>query len=267
MTPQERVRRYYDLDPDREWTRLERHPLEFPVTFRHLERVLPPPPATILDLGGGPGRYAIPLAVRGYDVTLVDLSPANVAFALGKAAERGVALQALVGDATDLGRFANGAFDAVLVLGPLYHLVDEGPRNRAIDEALRVLGPGGAGAFAFLSKYAPVFDTLKHLPDATLTPEHLLTMMRQGTNRATVEETGFTEAHLVEPSEVRPLLEARGATVTTVFGAEGLAAQSDQRFPSVDDPCFADWLEFVVATSETPAALYGSEHLVALVRR
>lgn len=265
MTPQERIRRYYDLDPDREWTRLERHPLEFPVTFRHLERELPPPPANILDLGGGPGRYAIPLAVRGYNVTLVDLSQGNVDFARGKAAERGVALEAQVGDATDLRRFADGAFDAVLVLGPLYHLVDEGPRNRAIDEALRVLGSGGVGAFAFLSKYAPVFDALKGLPGTHLTPSQLLTMMRQGTNRSTVEETGFTEVHFVEPTEVRPLLEARGATVTTVFGAEGLAAQSDQRL-AVDDPCFADWLEFVVATSETPAALYGSEHLVALVR-
>lgn len=265
MTPQERIRRYYELDPAREWSRLERHPLEFPVTFRHLERVLPPPPATILDVGGGPGRYAIPLAVRGYRVTLVDLAQAHVEFALGQAAARGVPLDAVVGDACDLSRWADQAFDAVLNLGPLYHLVDEGARCRAVDESLRVLRSGGVGAFAFLSLYAPVFDTLKHLPDATLSPEQLLSMMRQGTNRSTVDETGFTEVHFVEPFAVRPFLESRGASVVTVFGAEGLAAQSDGRLPPVSDPCFADWLEFVVATSETPAALYGSEHLVALV--
>ena len=54
---------------------MERHRTEFAVTLRALDEHLPPPPAHILDCGGGPGRYAIALAQRGYTVTLFDLSP------------------------------------------------------------------------------------------------------------------------------------------------------------------------------------------------
>ena len=85
-------RRYYDLQPEREWARLERHRTEFAVTMRALAAYLPRPPARVLDCGGGPGRYAIELARRGYQVTLFDLSSACLKLAETKAAEAGVAL-------------------------------------------------------------------------------------------------------------------------------------------------------------------------------
>jgi ubiquinone/menaquinone biosynthesis C-methylase UbiE len=70
------IRRYTDKRTEQEWERLGRHRTEFAVTIRALAGHLPPPPARVLDCGGGPGRYAIELARRGYDVTLFDLSPA-----------------------------------------------------------------------------------------------------------------------------------------------------------------------------------------------
>ena len=54
------------------------------VLHRQLMRHLPPPPATVLDLGGGAGHQSLPLAQLGYDVTILDSSEAMVA----KAAER-----------------------------------------------------------------------------------------------------------------------------------------------------------------------------------
>lgn len=76
---------HYDAHPEHEWERLQRHRTEFAVTLRALDTYLPPPPATILDIGGGPGRYAIELARLGYEVTLLDLSQANLALAKDKA--------------------------------------------------------------------------------------------------------------------------------------------------------------------------------------
>jgi SAM-dependent methyltransferase len=69
-----RVKRFYDQNPQYEWERLERHRTEFAVTMRALEDYLPKPPAKILDVGGGPGRYAIALTQRGYEATLFDIS-------------------------------------------------------------------------------------------------------------------------------------------------------------------------------------------------
>jgi ubiquinone/menaquinone biosynthesis C-methylase UbiE len=86
------VANLYDSMSEREWARLDRHRTEFYVTLRTLCEHLPPPPARVLDCGGGPGRYAVELARWGYDVTLFDLSSGNLTLAQKKAAEAGVTL-------------------------------------------------------------------------------------------------------------------------------------------------------------------------------
>src|SRR5689334_5325164 len=52
--------------------------LEFVRSLELLDRLLPTPPARVLDVGGGPGIYAAPLARRGYRVHLVDAMPLHV---------------------------------------------------------------------------------------------------------------------------------------------------------------------------------------------
>src|SRR5690242_10000727 len=68
------VERHYDEDAHVEWQRLERHRMEFAITMCTLAEYLPPAPQAVLDDGGGPGRYALALSSRGYQVTLLDLS-------------------------------------------------------------------------------------------------------------------------------------------------------------------------------------------------
>jgi 2-polyprenyl-3-methyl-5-hydroxy-6-metoxy-1,4-benzoquinol methylase len=52
--------------------------LEFVRSLELLGRLLPAPPARVLDVGGGPGTYAVPLAEGGYQVHLVDPLPLHV---------------------------------------------------------------------------------------------------------------------------------------------------------------------------------------------
>ncbi|WP_043465437.1 bifunctional 2-polyprenyl-6-hydroxyphenol methylase/3-demethylubiquinol 3-O-methyltransferase UbiG [Kitasatospora sp. MBT66] len=112
---------------------------------------LPPPPASVLDVGGGPGVHARLLADSGYRVLVVDPVERHVRQA------RAQGLPAEVGDARSLD-LADGSFDAVLLLGPLYHLPDAADRARAWREAHRVVAPGGPVAAAALNRYAKLLD-------------------------------------------------------------------------------------------------------------
>jgi SAM-dependent methyltransferase len=97
----------------------------------------------VVDLGGGTGGFAVPIAGLGHRVTVIDPSPDALAALQRRAAETGVAdrIQAVQGDAADLGGLiATGSTDLVLCHGVLEY-VDE-PRAAAL-AAVRALRPGG----------------------------------------------------------------------------------------------------------------------------
>ena len=141
---QSRVREYYARFGEREWLRLcnaDDGAIEFAITCHTLETLLPGS-GRVLDLGGGPGRYTIWLAERGYRVVLADLSPALLEIAKEKIAQSGVASNVesvTVADARDLSRWPDDSFDAVLSLGPFYHLPEPSDRKSAAAEMVRVL--------------------------------------------------------------------------------------------------------------------------------
>jgi SAM-dependent methyltransferase len=148
------IRRYYDAG--KEQGRLQADPLERDRTRVLLERFLPGPPSRIADIGGGPGGHAQWLIGRGHDVVLLDAVPLHVDQALAA----GVT-QAVAGDARDL-PWEDASFDAVLLLGPLYHLTDRDDRVRAMSEAARVVRPGGVVMAVAISRFASLVDGLVH---------------------------------------------------------------------------------------------------------
>ena len=138
------VKKYYDDHAEEEWKRLTQdayHMLEFLVTIHYLDKHLPKKSGLILDAGGGPGRYTIHLAKKGYDVVLTDISPRCLEIA--KREIKNVCVEDHVkkiieGSITSLSEFANELFDAVLCLGPLSHLLEKTEREKAAKELVRV---------------------------------------------------------------------------------------------------------------------------------
>ncbi|TMR98156.1 class I SAM-dependent methyltransferase [Nonomuraea basaltis] len=145
---------YYERGGELTRLRQGRNRLEFWRTRDVLRRTLPPPPARVLDVGGGTGVHAEWLAAGGYDVELIDPVPLHVTEA---SALPGVS--ARLGDARDL-PVSDGEADAALLLGPLYHLPERADRVRALAEARRAVRPGGVVAAAYISRYAAVHDTI-----------------------------------------------------------------------------------------------------------
>jgi SAM-dependent methyltransferase len=144
---------YVDGFREDERLRLRAHGvLERVRTQELLARFLPPAPAAVLDIGGATGVHAQWLAARGYAVHLIDPVEEHVAVAAELAG-----VTSAVGDARDLPQ-ADDSQDAVLLLGPLYHLPERTARLRALREARRVARPGAPVIAAGISRYAALMD-------------------------------------------------------------------------------------------------------------
>ncbi len=184
-----------------------------------LRRYLPSAPARLLDIGGGPGVYAGWLAELGYDVHLVDPVPVHVEQATARSSGR---FSAAVGDARSLDH-ADGSIDAVLLLGPLYHLTERGDRLRALMEARRVLRPGGTVAVAAISRFVALFDGLTHgyFTDPRFWPI-VERDLADGQHRSP-DPSGeyFTTAYFHHPDELETELRDAGLEPGPVLGIEG----------------------------------------------
>jgi SAM-dependent methyltransferase len=154
---------WYDHGVEEEESRLELHQLEYDLTRRFLTRYLPPT-GSILEIGAATGRYTLALCRLGYSVTAVDFSPALLDVCQRRlAAERlhGNA-RFVVADARDLRAVADRGFDAVLLMGPLYHLIFEEDRREAIRQAKDRLRC--ATTVLVLSRLGIIGDTAKRMP-------------------------------------------------------------------------------------------------------
>ena len=215
------VEKYYDQNAREEWDRLERHKIEFHVTMRALLEFLPEAPAKLIDIGGGPGRYAITLAQRGYRVTLADLSDGSLELAKQKAAEAGVSLDSFLhANALDLSLFPEADFDSVLLLGPLYHLHKLEDRRTALRQARRLLKPGGLVFASLITRFAGFRDAAVHgysfvVDDPAYSEKLLATGIHDN-------GIGFTDAYFARPDEVIPLGESAGFTTVRLMGCEGI---------------------------------------------
>ena len=220
----EAFRHHYSLGVERDRLVGGGDHLELVRTLELLAQVLPPPPARLLDVGGGPGVYASRLARAGYDVELVDVLPLHVEQARERAAAQPDApFEAAVADARDLSSHADGSVDALLLLGPLYHLTDRDDRLRALAEARRVVRPGGVVAAVAISRYASLLDgTMQGFLDDPRFVVIVERDLREGQHRNPENVEGwFTTSYFHLPAELRAEVEEAGLEVERLAGVEG----------------------------------------------
>jgi ubiquinone/menaquinone biosynthesis C-methylase UbiE len=260
----EEIRAYYETGIELDRLGKGYSQIEFVRTKELLGRYLPPPPARVLDVGGGPGTYAVWLAQAGYEVRLVDPTPLHVEQALRRAGGRFTAAQ---GDARRLDE-ADRSYDAVLLLGPLYHLTERDDRLAALREARRVLRPGGLVAAAAISRFASLLDGLYagYLSD----PEFWAIVERDladGQHRSPTSVAGdfFTTAYFHRPEELSAEIREAGFELEGVFGLEGPGWLLVDRWD--DERSRENILRVARAVEEEPAVIGTSSHLLAVAHR
>jgi SAM-dependent methyltransferase len=239
-------------------------------TAEILGRTLPAPPARVLDAGGGTGVYALPLAAAGYRVDLIDPVPLHVERAQTLSRDAQSPLQsATLGDARRIA-FADRTFAAVLMLGPLYHLVDASDRQQALAEAHRVLARGGVLVAAYISRFASLSDGLKRdtLRDASFAAIVDADLTSGQHRNPTDRPDYFTTAYFHRPEEIAPELERAGFAAPSVLAVEGPAWIVPDVDAWLDDGTARDRLLRLLRRVEgEPSLLGASAHLLAIAWR
>jgi SAM-dependent methyltransferase len=261
---------YYERAPEEARLKQGSFQLEEARTRDLIQRYAPPPPGTVVDVGGAAGAYALWLAETGYAVHLLDPVPRLVAEAqrLSAAAQRPL-VSCGVGDARALDVPAETA-DVVLLLGPLYHLTDPGDRARSLQEAARVLKPGGRLFAAAISRWASALDGLAR--DLLQDPRFRLIVeqdLRDGQHRNPTERLDyFTTAYFHHPEELAAEVRAAGLALDGVYGIEGpgwILPDVAERMGNADRR--ATLLAVARMLETEPAVLGCSAHLLAVAQR
>ncbi len=241
--------------------------LEFDRTKEIVLRSLPTAPATVADIGGGPGRYALWLADLGYRVIHRDLMPLHVS-QLTAAAGPEPAIDSRVADARELD-LTDACVDAVLLLGPLYHLEREPDRLQALREAGRIVRPGGPIFAAAISRWAARLDGILRLRIYEKYPQ--MAEVVDGVERTGVLEPlhpgsfcGFTH----RPDELAQEVLAAGLEVTDLVCVEGASFLVGDLADRMADP--GAWrivLGAARALERVPELMGIGPHLMVTARR
>ena len=265
------IKNFYTNSVRLEWHRLVKNPyyrLEFDTTLHFLEKYLPPH-GLILDAGGGPGRYTLELARRGYDVVLLDATQANLDFASKMTRRYGIrkrVKEITCGSIVDLSEYKDATFDAVVCTGgPLSHVLDPQERMRAISELVRVAKPGAPLFVSVIGKLAVLVVVLIE-SQAELDMPHFDRFRDKGDY---LGERGFTACHFYLPEELRQDFTRGDLQILEMVGLEGL---SDHQMKAVnqlanDEKLYQKWWETHLQTYTHPTVVGMSEHMLIVCRK
>lgn len=224
---------YYEHGLEQERLNADQRRIEFLRIWDLLERHLPAAPARVLDVGGGAGVYALPLAAAGYEVHLIDPVPLHVeqAEAASRAGTAPLAGTA-IGDARALDA-EDATADAVLLLGPLYHLTGREDRITALREARRVLRPGGVVLAKALSRFYPLFEDV-----ALGAPiRQYETFLADGQYRNPGGDPAqFTTSYFHRPEDLTAEVREAGLRLRALVGASGSVKLLPQLPERLKDP-------------------------------
>ena len=258
------VQAHYDTNVLGEWNRIAGRP-EFLLTCRMLDRYIKPGDK-VLDIGGGPGRYSFYLAEKGCDITLFDLSPENVKFVGEKSVELNLPVKTICGDAREAGKLVSATeqFDHVLLMGPLYHLLEETDRITAVNAALNLLKPNGIIFISFISTFGGLIFGMKDCPDFVaweIEKEFIEQVVSQKSLRGDKGNT-FTRTYMIEKNEVLPFMAQFMLEKLHLFGQEGILSPCENNIMSQPKEIVDLWLDLCEKLWEREDLLSWAEHLM-----
>lgn len=262
----ERTAAFFDEYGELEWTRFEdgrTPPQSIAVHLDYLRRFVNDGDR-VLDVGAGPGRFTMELARLGAAVVVADISQGQLELNRQRLTEAGLeraVRERVLADVTDLSRFDDAGFDAVVCYGgPLSYLVDRA--EEGIAELMRVTRPGGHVLLSVMSLIGAVVHFAGVLLDLARRDgvEPNETIVRTG-RLPQGEGYGHLPMKLFRWSELEALLSRHGTVVAA--SAAGLLPALHPEEPELR--AFVERVELELASE--PGALACGHHLLAVVRK
>jgi SAM-dependent methyltransferase len=253
---------FYNSALESEHSRLERHQLEHDLTWRYLNQYLPSQ-GSVLEVGAATGKYTLALAKRGYTLTAVDLSTALLEECRRSLAREGLEDQVrlLMADARNLSEVTEKEFDAVLLMGPLYHLIVEADRKLALKEAFDRLREGGTIFSSFISRFGVISDLLKTNPAWIEDRTEVESVLENGKRPDHYPRGGF-RGYLARTTEIAPLHEEIGFDTLVVAGVEPAIGADDESYNRLQGKQRGQWLDLLHAISTEETILGASRHIL-----
>jgi len=252
----QRVAATYEIfneDKRLNWSQAAR--VEFLTTMKYID-LYAKKGMKILDIGAGAGEYSLHLAERGFHVQALELADTNI-----KAFERkirpGMPLELVQGNALDLSRYEEDSFDLVLLFGPLYHLEKEEHRRQCIEEAKRVLKPGGVIFFSFISNDMVILTEFRNRKD----------FFQEDTyDHETFKVKDFPFVFFTVEQCRRMLLDAE-ITILREIASDGVTELMQDEVNALDEASYLQYLRYHYYLCEKPEMLGRSNHLLFIGRK
>jgi len=267
---EERVGRYYDeVIFESEVARLETlFPVEYAITARHLRHWIADG-STVAEVGVGGGAYSELLAARGCRLHLVDISGRLLEAARARLGARGLASQIIGVDrasATALDGLSPAAFDAVLMLGPLYHLLNADERRCAVAESARVLKAGGMLLAAGVNRLDYLRDLFREAPRKIPERREFIRQFLRDGNLNPEIAPPIGHAHLTTVEEFRQLF-AEEFEMLTLVAVESFASPWQQALNDLPAGEAEAWLDLIEQTGTMPEAFGLADHYLYVGKR
>jgi S-adenosylmethionine-dependent methyltransferase len=171
-----------------------------------------------------------------------------------------------VADARDLSGIPGKEFDAVLLMGPLYHLIQESDRILALKEASERLRTGGILFSAFLSRMGVFGDLIKRLPAWIENQAEVRSILAKGRRPDNAPPGGF-RAYFAPVSEIAPLHETLGYETIALAGVDTTVLGDDESYNRLEGIQRELWLDLFEEISTEKSILGSSRHLLYIGRK
>jgi len=272
------LRRFFDGYAGKEWDRLAdslQGRIKFSVHRHILDKYLKPG-IEVLDVGCGPGRFALHMAAAGASLTLVDISDVQIGLARKHLAEAGLA-DSLRGchrlDALAMSPLADGAYDLVVCYGSVLSYTRE-RHGETLRELIRVTKPGGTILVSVTALYGTMrligsFDAVEF---AKSPEDHLDWQGLLGGAGVVFTKPGSPEFHqpmaLFTAAGLVAALTEAGLTLQDLATSNPLVPEGALMQRVAEDPAAAQTLEALeIALCRCPGLLDAGEHLIAAAQK
>lgn len=261
------VRNYYNDHVKEEDRRLDEHPFEVPLLMRYVKKYLTPG-SCIFDVACGTGRIGKIMLTQGYFMGFNDLSDKNIELVRNRVSNNRNLLFIERSDALNSKNWNRRQWDAIFILGPLYHMISEDKRHKLLKLAIENLKPGGYVFSSFMTRVGAMVYGIKNNPQGILYPDGALKLWQTGTDDRFVESTEyFTNASFSHPEEINPMLQKIGLQPLHLAGAEGFFGERFELFHSMDDSLKKEWIKFIIENCEDNHIVQLSKHLLSIAKK